>query len=85
MEQKAKLVACVIAFENIEEARRKYLAIYEEEAPPHSTVRRWMDRLLEFGDINRRSVGSGRPVTASGDDSFARLQDIIEDDPTTSS
>ena len=36
--------------------------------PVRFTVYRWVQRLLESGDINKKNVGSGRPVavTASG-------------------
>lgn len=79
MERKAKLVAWAIAFDNVEEARRKYLAEFNEEAPVRCTVHRWMQRFLRTGDINRRSVGSGRPITASGYDSKTAVLEAVQE------
>ena len=68
MERKAKVVAWAVTYNNVREARRRYLQEFGEEAPCEPTIRRWVARFLEFGDINKRQPGSGRPVTASGDD-----------------
>ena len=83
-EKKARLVAWAVAFENIEDARRRFRAQYDEDAPTSSTVRRWVDRFLEFGDINARKEGSGRPVTASGDEAFAEVKTMLDVDSTVS-
>ena len=84
MERKAKVVAWAITYENAREARRRYTKEFGEEAPAESSIRRWVSRFLECGDINRRKEGSGRPVTASGDDSFQKINERLEDEATTS-
>lgn len=84
MERKAKLVAWAVAFENVAEARRKFYEEFEEEAPPPSTVHRWVKRFLAYGDINHRQEGSGRPISASGDDSFIAIKPLVENDPNIS-
>ena len=48
------------------------------------TIRRWVARFLESGDINKRKPGSGRPATASGDDTFEMISERIEEEPTVS-
>lgn len=57
---------------------------FHEEAPPPPTVHRWMKKFLTYGDMNKRENGSGRPVTATGDDIFTSIKPIIEDDPNVS-
>ena len=84
MERKAKLVAWAVAYENVEQARRIYYDKFKEEAPVRSTVHRWVQRFLETGDINRRSAGSGRPMTASGDHSQDTVQEAVSADPNVS-
>lgn len=84
MEKKAKLVAWAVAFNNVSEARRRYKETFHDEAPPSSTVHRWVKRFLVYGDINKREEGSGRQVTASGDDTFSLIQPMIDEDPNIS-
>ena len=43
-----------------------------------------MKKFLTYGDINKREDGSGRPVTATGDDVFSSIKPMIEDDPNIS-
>ena len=84
MERKAKLVAWAVAFENVAEARRKFLEEIEEEAPVPSTVHRWVKIVLVYGDINHCEEGSGRPISASGDDIFTAIKPLVESDPNIS-
>ena len=84
MERKAKLVAWAVAFENVADARRKFREDFEEEAPVPSTVHRWVKRFLLYGDINHREEGSGRPISASGDDTFSAIKPLVESDPNIS-
>ena len=79
-----KLVVWSVAFENAEEARRKYENEFHEEAPPRQTIHRWVRRFLETGDINKRNPGSERPVTASGDRSQTTVEEAIRVNPHTS-
>ena len=84
MERKAKFVAWAVTYDNVREAKRRYLQEFGEEAPCEPTIRRWVARFLEFGDINKRQPGSGRPVTASGDDTFEKISERIANEPTVS-
>ena len=84
MERKAKVVAWAITYDNTREARRRYANEFGEEAPSEPTIRRWVARFLESGDINKRKPGSGRPATASGDDTFEMVSERIEEEPTVS-
>jgi predicted DNA-binding protein YlxM (UPF0122 family) len=84
MDRKAKLVAWSIAFENTEEARRKYEQKFQEKAPARQTIHRWVQRFLKTGNINKRAPGSGRPLTASGDDSQTVVEEAINENPNTS-
>lgn len=84
MERKAKLVAWAVAYDNVREARRRYVNEFGEEAPTDSTIHRWVARFLECGDINKRKEGCGRHVTASGDDTFQAISERIEAEPTVS-
>ena len=84
MERKAKLVAWAIAFENVREARRRFLVEFNEEAPCESTIHRWVGRFLEYGDINHRREGSGRRRTSCSDVSFETLNARIQAEPTVS-
>ena len=82
--KKAKLVAWAVAFDNVEEARRKFIKEYNEEPPLRPTIHRWVQKFLQTGNINERKEGSGRPVTASGDGSFQQIQAVVDDDPLVS-
>ena len=84
MEKKARLVAWAVAFDNVAEARRRYSEEYDEDPPAPPTVHRWVQRFLTYGDINKREPGSGRPITASGDDTLNAVVPLIEEDPSVS-
>ena len=60
MKRRAKLVAWAVTAENVREARRRYVTEFNEEPPSEPTVHRWVQRFLEFGDINRRKEGKKR-------------------------
>ena len=78
MERKAKLVAWAMPFENVTEARRRYQNEFNDEPPCESTIHRWVERFLEFGDINRRKGGSGRPRTSCLEFSFETVNAHIK-------
>ena len=83
MERKAKVVAWAVTYNNTREARNRCANEFGEEAS-EPAIRRWVARFLECGDINKRKQGSGRPVTASGDDTLEMISERIEEEPTVS-
>ena len=84
MERKAKLVVCAVAFENVEQARRRYYKEFQEDAPSTPTVHRWVERFLSTSDINKRKAGSGRTISASGDDNKTAVELAVAQNPKIS-
>lgn len=85
LEQKIYAVSYAIVYENLHEAMRKFKKKYNSMSPPSaSQIAGWKEKLLETGTLVKPRHGSGRIVSATGDNQREAVANIINDEPTSS-
>lgn len=83
--EKVTITAWAISLEtSIEECRLKFFHQFNKQAPPRKTISYWREKLLETGSLVTDRPRSGRPSTATGDNSEAIVLESVAEDPTTS-
>lgn len=84
IEEKVVVTSWAIVHENVEESRRLFVDRFGKEAPSRQVISYWKCKLLETGSLVKDRPRSGRPVTASGDDSKQAIINVVDEDPQIS-
>lgn len=84
LEEQVMCCAWALAYENSGESQRKFEEKYGRSPPSRSQINYWKLKLLETGSLSKDRPRTGRPVTASGDDSLELVQEEVHENPQSS-
>ena len=84
LQHKVHAVSFAIAFDNLNEAMRRFQEWFDLPPPSASQIRYWKEKLLETGTLVKNREGAGRPVSASGDGNKEAVRNLINESPTIS-
>ena len=64
--------------------RDRFEEKYRRSPPSRSQINFWKLKLLETGSLSKDRPRTGRPITASGDDSLEIVQEEVHENPQAS-
>lgn len=84
VEEKVRITAWAISDYTLEECRNMFTEKFNKIAPPRQTISYWRLKLLQTGSLVADRPRSGRPISASGDDTKDAIVAAVTADPTLS-
>lgn len=81
LEQKVKMSAWALTFDNLGETQRKFKQVYKKKAPSKTAISKWKNKLLKTGSLIKIQKGRGRLASVATDDNRQKILSNIANNP----